>query len=172
MKRYKFRVIQSLWNLTGTLAVAVVLLRLLANFRALQLFLNSILQFRAFIRFGNKMSQHLVIKAQMHYFTLCYDENWTYNGIMQYMISMNPATLPTKILNHSSYHLVIFCGNNTRNGCVVLTQLVYCMTLMFLMTNYVKYLEIHYMFHIILSYWYFMRHSCLPRYINWYGSAI
>ena len=43
------------------------------NFRAVQLVLNSILLFQAFTRFGNKMSQHLVIKAQMRYYTLCYD---------------------------------------------------------------------------------------------------
>ena len=43
-------------------------------------------------------------------------ENWTSNGIMQYMISMNPATHLTKILDHTIYDLVIVCGDKNWKG--------------------------------------------------------
>ena len=51
--RFVFRIVQSLWNLTGTL---VALLRCLSNFKAMQLFKQPILRLRDFTRSQDKTS--------------------------------------------------------------------------------------------------------------------
>ena len=56
--RFGFKHFSSLWNLTGTSAVA------LSNFIAMQSFQHPILQLGDFTRFGGKTSTHLVSRGQ------------------------------------------------------------------------------------------------------------
>ena len=65
--RFRFRLFQWLWNLTGT--SAVVLPKWLSNFRAIQSLWHSISRLRNVVRFGGKTSYHLMNRdpGSLHY---------------------------------------------------------------------------------------------------------